>query len=79
MQEATKEARREGLKELLYADDLVLLAESEDEAVEKFNACKWGMEKRGLRVNMEKMKVMISGEEPMIRMSGEIRRDEVGR
>ncbi len=28
MQEATKEARREGLKELLYADDLVLKAES---------------------------------------------------
>ncbi len=31
MQEATKEARREGLKELLYVDDLVLMAESEEE------------------------------------------------
>ncbi len=30
MQEATKEARREGLKELLYADDLELMAESEE-------------------------------------------------
>ncbi len=29
-QEATKGARREGLKELLYADDLVLMAESEE-------------------------------------------------
>ncbi len=38
MQEATKEAGREGLKELLYADDLVLMAESEEEVVEKFRA-----------------------------------------
>ncbi len=40
MQEDTKEARREGLKELLYVDDLVLMAESEEEEedeVEKFN------------------------------------------
>ncbi len=29
MQEAKKEARRKGLKEMLYADDLVLMAESE--------------------------------------------------
>ncbi len=50
MQEATKEARREGLKELLYADDLVLMAESEEEAVEKFNAWKRGMKRRELRV-----------------------------
>ncbi len=38
MQEATKEVRREGLKELLYANDLVLMAESEEKAVKKFRA-----------------------------------------
>ncbi len=44
MQEATKEARGEGLKELLYVNDLVLMAESEEEAVEKFRAWKRGYE-----------------------------------
>ncbi len=57
MQEATKEARREGLKELLYADDLVLMTEIEEKAVEKFRMWKREMDRRGLRVNMEKTKV----------------------
>ncbi len=63
-----KETRREGLKELLYADDLVLMAESEEEAAEKFRVWKRRMKRRDLRVNMEKTKVVISGEEPRIRM-----------
>ncbi len=63
MQEAMKEARRGGLKELLYADDLVLMAESEEEAVENLM---YG--RRGWRVNMEKVKVMIPGEELMMTM-----------
>ena len=33
MQEATREARGEGLWDLLYASDLVVIAESEEEAV----------------------------------------------
>jgi hypothetical protein len=44
--------------ELLYADDLVLLAESEEALVEKFRHWKDGMEAKELRVNMEKTKVM---------------------
>ncbi len=68
MQEATKEANRDCLKKLLYVDDLVLMAEMEEEAVEKFSAWKRRMDSRGLRVNMEKTKVVISGEELMIRM-----------
>ena len=36
MQEVTRDARGEGLWDLLYADDLVITAESEDEAVRKF-------------------------------------------
>ncbi len=68
MQEATKGARREGLKELLYADNLVLMAESEEEAEEKFSAWKREMERRGMRVNIEKTKVVMSVEEPRIRM-----------
>ena len=37
MQEATKEERGENLKELLYADDRVLMAEVEEEVVERFS------------------------------------------
>ena len=44
--------------ELLYADDLVLIAESEVELVEKIRNWKAGMEDKGLRVNMGKTKVM---------------------
>ena len=44
--------------ELLYADDLVLMAESEVELVEKIRKWKAGMEDKGLRVNMGKTKVM---------------------
>ena len=50
---------REGLPwELLYADDLVLLAESEERLLEKIKCWKHGMEAKGLRVNMVKTKVM---------------------
>ena len=46
--------------ELLYADDLVLIAESMDELIEKFTRWKEGMESKGLRVNILKTKVMVS-------------------
>ena len=45
--------------ELLYADDLVLMAESMEELVEKFQRWKDSMESKGLRVNIGKTKVMI--------------------
>ena len=46
--------------ELLYADDLVLMAESIQELETKYTAWKEGMEKKGLRVNIGKTKVMVS-------------------
>ena len=46
--------------ELLYADDLVLMAESIQELETKYTAWKEGMEKKGLRVNTGKTKVMVS-------------------
>ena len=53
---------REGLPwELLYADDLVLIAESMDELKEKMKKWKECMEAKGLKVNIEKTKVMVSG------------------
>ena len=44
--------------ELLYADDLVLMAETEEDLVEKLKKWKNGMEEKGLRVNLGKTKVM---------------------
>ena len=44
--------------ELFYADDLCLLAETEENLVEKMKRWKQEMELNGLRVNMGKMKVM---------------------
>ena len=63
---------REGLPwELLYADDLVLIAESEDELKQKLKIWKDSMEAKGLKVNVTKTKVMICG--------GERVADETGR
>jgi len=48
--------------ELLYADDLVVIAETEEDLIKRLNECKNNVENRGMRVNMNKTKVMISGE-----------------
>jgi hypothetical protein len=57
--EALSREFREGLPmELLYADDLVLVAESEELLMEKLKTWKEGMEGKGLKVNLGKTKVM---------------------
>ena len=48
--------------ELLYADDLVVIAETEEDLIKRLNEWKNNVEKRGMRVNMNKATVMISGE-----------------
>ena len=56
--EALSREFREGLPmELLYADDLVLVAETEELLMEKLRKWKKGMELKGLRVNIGKTKV----------------------
>ena len=67
MQEATRTARGDNMWDLLYADDLVITAESEEEAVRKFSIWKREMETRGLKVNMNKTKMMVVGREPAVR------------
>jgi hypothetical protein len=47
--------------ELLYADDQAVMTDSLDECVTKLEAWKSGMETKGLRVNMRKTKLMVSG------------------
>ena len=47
--------------ELFFADDLVIIADSLEECVARVKAWKEGMEAKGLRVNMPKTKIMVSG------------------
>ena len=49
--------------ELLYADDLALIAESLVDLELQYSALQRGMENKGLRVNTRKTKVMISSRE----------------
>ena len=57
--EALSKKFRIGLAwELFYADDLVLLAESEEKLFEMIRQRNYVMEQKGLRVNMGKTKVM---------------------
>ena len=59
--EALSRDFRRGLPwELLYADDLVLIAESREEAQEQYRRWRDGMRAKGLRVNTGKTKVLIS-------------------
>ena len=45
--------------ELLYADDLVVIVETEGDLIKRLNEQKYNVENRGMRVNMNKTKVMI--------------------
>jgi hypothetical protein len=50
------------LFEILYADDLVLMADSMEELQLKFDRWKSVIEMKGLKVIMGKTKVMVSGD-----------------
>jgi len=53
--------------EPLYADDLAVIAENEEELIKRLNDWKDNVESKGIRVNMNKTKVMISGERQKVR------------
>ena len=63
MDEVTRDARKGVPWEVVYADDLVLTEESEQEVLEAFERWRGEMELRGLKVNLEKTKVMVTGKE----------------
>jgi len=62
MEALSREFRVALLWELLYADDLVVLAETDEDLIKRLNKWKDFVENRDMRVNMNKTKVMISGE-----------------
>ena len=57
MDVVTEEVAREGCA-LMYADDLVLICETMEEARQRFVAWRNTLESRGLKVNISKTKVM---------------------
>jgi len=52
---------------MLYADDLAVIAEREEELIKRLNEWKDNVESKGMRVNMNKTKVVISGERQKVR------------
>ena len=52
--------------EFLYTGDLVVIAETDDDLTKRLNQWKDNVENRGMRVNMNKTKVMISGEQQKV-------------
>ena len=54
----TEGVRHGSLKELLYADDLVLCGKSLNEVMDKYGRWKNAVEGKGLRVNVNKTKGM---------------------
>ena len=49
------------MKQILYADDLVLIGESMEELRENFDDWREAFESKGVRVNLGKTKLMVSG------------------
>ena len=47
--------------QLLYADDLAVIADSLEECIARLKIWKEGMEHMELRVDMKEMKIMVSG------------------
>jgi len=62
MEAISREFRVDLPWELLYADDLVVIVETEEDLIKRLNEWKNNVENRGMRVNINRTKVMISGE-----------------
>jgi len=62
MEALSREFRVAVLWELLYADDLVVIAETEEDLIKRLNEWKDFVKNRGMRVNTHKTKIMICGQ-----------------
>ena len=59
----TENVRNGSMSEMLYTDDLVLTSETMEGLREKFWKLKEAFESKGLKVNLVKTKVVVSGTE----------------
>ena len=57
----TENAREGLMKEVLHADDLVLMSETMVGLKKKFLKWRYGLDSMGLKVNLEKAKVVVYG------------------
>ena len=57
MEAVSREFRVALLWALLYADDLVVIAETEEDLIKRLNEWKNNVKNRGMRVNMNKTKL----------------------
>ena len=62
---------RRNFNNLRYADDITLMAESEEELDSLLMKVKEGSEKVGLKLNIQKMKIMVSGSITSWQIDGE--------
>ena len=61
--EVTKPATKFWMKQILYADNLVLMGETMEELRENFDEWREAFESKGIRVNLGKTKLIVSGME----------------
>ena len=69
MVDVVTESVRNGLMSEMYADDLILMSETMEGLREKFWKWKEAFESKGLKVNLGKTKVVVSGEEGEVSVS----------
>ena len=65
----TESVRNGWMSEMLYADDLVLMSETMEGLREKFWKWKEALESKGLKMNLRKTKVVVSGAEGEVSVS----------
>ena len=61
--EVTENARKGWTKQILYADDLVLMGKTLEELRENFDEWRETFESKGIRVNLGKIKLTVTGKE----------------
>ena len=65
----TEHAREGLLNEMMHADDSVLMSENFENLRKRFQRWRSALEHKGLKVNVEKTKMMVSGTEREILLS----------
>ena len=63
MEEATKECQRGVPWDMLYANDLIITGESREEVEQQLQNWKGALARRGLKINIGKTKILVSGKD----------------
>ena len=63
MEEATRECHRGVPWDMLYADDLIITGETKEEVEEQLQNWKRALARRGLKINIGKTKILVSGKD----------------